>query len=67
MKKCNGCNSLKDMLDFYNRYNKCKECIKKENISRNRLMDELQKRNIFTQVHYIPVPLQYYYKKMGVY
>ena len=38
---------------------------KKENISRNRLMDELQKRNIFTQVHYIPVPLQYYYKKMG--
>ena len=22
-------------------------------------------RNIITQVHYIPVPLQYYYKKIG--
>ena len=28
-------------------------------------MSELQKRNIITQVHYIPVPLQYYYKKIG--
>ena len=38
---------------------------KKNKISRNHLMGELQKRNIITQVHYIPVPLQYYYKKMG--
>ena len=34
-------------------------------INRNYLMSELQKRNIVSQVHYIPVPLQYYYKKMG--
>ena len=33
--------------------------------TRNFLMSELQKRNIITQVHYIPVPLQYYYKKIG--
>ena len=33
--------------------------------SRNYLMNELNKRNIFTQVHYIPVPLQWYYKKLG--
>ena len=37
----------------------------KNNITRNYLMSEMQKRNIITQVHYIPVPLQYYYKKMG--
>ncbi len=34
-------------------------------ISRNFLMSELSQRNIVTQVHYIPVPLQYYYKKIG--
>ena len=33
--------------------------------TRNYLMNELNKRNIFTQVHYIPVPLQLYYKKLG--
>ena len=33
--------------------------------NRNYLMNELNKRNIFTQVHYIPVPLQWYYKKLG--
>ena len=43
MKKCNGCNSLKDMLDFYNRYNKCKECIKKENISKKDLIKKYKK------------------------
>ena len=37
----------------------------KNGITRNYLMSELQKRNIITQVHYIPVPLQYYYKKIG--
>lgn len=37
----------------------------KNGITRNFLMSELQKRNIITQVHYIPVPLQHYYKKMG--
>ncbi len=34
-------------------------------LSRNYLMNELNKRNIFTQVHYIPLPLQWYYKKLG--
>lgn len=34
-------------------------------LTRNYLMNELNKRNIFTQVHYIPVPLQWYYKKLG--
>jgi perosamine synthetase len=38
---------------------------KKNRIDRNYLMSELVNRNIYTQVHYIPVPLQYYYKKMG--
>ena len=37
---------------------------KKNKITRNYLMSELQKRNIISQVHYIPVPLQYYYKKL---
>ena len=37
----------------------------KNGIDRNYLMAELANRNIITQVHYIPVPLQYYYKKMG--
>ena len=43
MKKCNSCDSLKDMLDFYNRHNKCKECIKKENISKKDLIKKYKK------------------------
>ena len=37
----------------------------KSRFSRNHLMKELNKRNIVTQVHYIPIPLQLFYKKMG--
>lgn len=35
------------------------------NISRAKLMNELFKKNIGTQVHYIPVPMHPYYKKLG--
>ena len=33
--------------------------------NRKEVYDELRKHNIFTQVHYIPVHMQPYYKKMG--
>ncbi len=36
---------------------------KKFNISRNSFMQKLLKKNIVTQVHYIPVPLHPYYRK----
>ena len=36
---------------------------KKIGISRNELMLQLKKRNIGSQVHYIPVPMHPYYKK----
>ena len=36
---------------------------KKIGISRNELMFQLKKRNIGSQVHYIPVPMHPYYKK----
>ena len=32
-------------------------------ISRNEFMIKLRNKNIYSQVHYIPVPLQNYYKK----
>ena len=35
------------------------------NITRNELMRKLRKYGIYTQVHYIPIPLQPFYKKMG--
>ena len=34
-------------------------------ISRNFFMKELLKKNIITQVHYIPIPLHPYYEKKG--
>ena len=38
---------------------------KKIGISRNIFMNKLSKKNIITQVHYIPIPLHPYYKKKG--
>jgi perosamine synthetase len=35
------------------------------NISRNELMIRLRKCGIYTQVHYIPVPMQPFYKNLG--
>ena len=35
------------------------------NIKRNDLMIYLRKHSIFTQVHYIPIPIHPYYKEMG--
>lgn len=35
------------------------------NIQRNDLMIYLRKHSIFTQVHYIPIPIHPYYKEMG--
>lgn len=37
----------------------------KINISRNELMKKLRDKRIITQVHYIPIPLQPYYKSLG--
>ena len=37
----------------------------KINLSRNDLMNKLRKIGIMTQVHYIPIPLHPYYKKLG--
>jgi dTDP-4-amino-4,6-dideoxygalactose transaminase len=34
-------------------------------ISRNELMEKLRRYGIITQVHYIPIPLQPYYKSLG--
>lgn len=34
-------------------------------ISRNQLMQELRKKGIGTQVHYIPIPMQPYYRSLG--
>ena len=34
-------------------------------INRNDFMKKLRKYNIISQVHYIPVPMQYFYKKLG--
>jgi UDP-4-amino-4,6-dideoxy-N-acetyl-beta-L-altrosamine transaminase len=34
-------------------------------ISRNDLMNELRRKGIITQVHYIPIPLHPYYKELG--
>ena len=35
------------------------------NLSRNELMHRLREKGITTQVHYIPIPLQPYYQKLG--
>ena len=35
------------------------------NISRNEFMTKLRKKNIITQVHYIPLPIHPFYKKKG--
>ena len=36
------------------------------NIRRNDIMEQLRLNNIITQVHYIPVPIQSYYQKIGM-
>ncbi len=38
---------------------------KKLSLNRNEFMEKLRKFNIISQVHYIPVPLQLYYKNLG--
>ena len=38
---------------------------KKAKLSRNELMQKLRNHNIISQVHYIPVTIQPYYKKIG--
>ena len=38
---------------------------KKARLSRNDFMQKLRNHNIISQVHYIPVPIQPYYKKIG--
>ena len=35
------------------------------NISRNEFMKKLREHGIYTQVHYIPIPIQPYYKNLG--
>jgi dTDP-4-amino-4,6-dideoxygalactose transaminase len=35
------------------------------NFSRNEFMKKLRERGIYTQVHYIPIPIQPYYKNLG--
>jgi UDP-4-amino-4,6-dideoxy-N-acetyl-beta-L-altrosamine transaminase len=37
----------------------------KLNISRNQLMQKLREKRIGSQVHYIPIPMQPYYKNLG--